>query len=142
MARTGRRSEAGTATVEFAIVLPLLMLILVGVLEWGRYFVLRESVVHAAREGARGGTLLDATQADACAAALAFLSTIGLAPSCPGDIAVDMDAKIAGGGGPLPAVAVQIDVLFESVTKLPLLIPTTIHVEAVMPAPKPPAGGT
>lgn len=142
MTRTRRRPEAGTAAVEFAIVLPLLLLIIVGILEWGRYFVVRESVVHAAREGARGGTLLDGTETDACASAQAFLAVIGLAPSCPGAIAVDMAASIEGGSGPMPAVAVTIDVPFEPITALPLMIPTAIHVQAVMPAPKPAAGGT
>lgn len=137
MARKRWRSESGTAAVEFAIVLPVLLLILVGILEWGRYFVVRESVVHAAREGARAGTLLDAAPADACAAARAYLSTFGITTGCE----VDMAHHIAGGGTDIPAVQVTLDVNFTAITGLPLALPTTMHIEAVMPSWRPPAGG-
>jgi Flp pilus assembly protein TadG len=137
MERTGRRSESGTAAVEFAIVLPVLLLIVVGTLEWGRYFVVRESVVHAAREGARAGTLLDAADADACVAARAYLSTFGITAGC----STDMNHAIPGGGTTMPAVQVKLDVDFTAITGLPLALPTTMHVEAVMPSWRPPAGG-
>jgi Flp pilus assembly protein TadG len=137
MTRAVRRHESGTATVEFAIVLPVLMLILVGTLEWGRYFVVRESVIHAAREGARGGTLLDAAAGDACTVARAYLSTFGIRPGC----SADMNYVIAGGGTTIPAVQVQLDVDFTPITGLPLALPTTMHIEAVMPSWRPPAGG-
>lgn len=136
-AQTGRRCESGVAAVEFAIILPVLMLILVGTLEWGRYFVVRESVVHAAREGARAGTLLDAADGDACAAARAYLSTFGITPRCT----ADMGHHIAGGGTDIPAVQVQLDVDFTAITGLPLDLPATMHIEAVMPSWRPPAGG-
>jgi Flp pilus assembly protein TadG len=139
--RNERRAQRGAAAVEFALVLPLLMILIVGTMEWGRYFVVRESVVHAAREGARGGTLLDATQEDACAAVTAFLATIHLAPSCPGDVEVEMNASVNGGSAPIPAVAVRVNVPFAPVTQLPLFVPTNIRVEAVMPTWRPAAGG-
>ena len=47
----------GVAAVEFAIVLPVLVAILFGTIDWGYYFFTREIVVNAAREGARVGTL-------------------------------------------------------------------------------------
>ena len=47
----------GAAAVEFALVLPLLLTIVFGTIEWGYYFFTREIVVNSAREGARAGTL-------------------------------------------------------------------------------------
>lgn len=51
-ART-RRGESGAAAVEFALVAPLLILLLVGVVELGRVFHAQVTVTAAAREGAR-----------------------------------------------------------------------------------------
>lgn len=47
----------GAAAVEFALVLPLLLTILFGTIEWGYYFFNREIVINSAREGARAGSL-------------------------------------------------------------------------------------
>ncbi len=58
MRRThSRRFERGAAAVEFAFVLPLLVVIVCATIDWGYYFFTREIVVNASREGARVGTL-------------------------------------------------------------------------------------
>ena len=58
MGRLARSARArGAAAVEFAIVLPVLLGILCGTIDWGFYFFTREIVVNASREGARVGTL-------------------------------------------------------------------------------------
>lgn len=53
--RTDRRlrSERGVAMVEFALILPLLMLVLVGIFEFGRVFNYWIDSTHLANEGAR-----------------------------------------------------------------------------------------
>jgi Flp pilus assembly protein TadG len=43
--------------VEFALVLPLLLLLVLGGIDWGYYFFAGEIVANAAREGARAGSL-------------------------------------------------------------------------------------
>ena len=48
-----KRGERGQATVEFAIVLPLVLLILVGLIEFGKAFNYWLSLNHLANEGAR-----------------------------------------------------------------------------------------
>lgn len=63
--------ERGAAAVEFALVLPLLLMIVLGTIDWGWYFYVSQVVTNAAREGARVGSLTayDATKPDADAAA-------------------------------------------------------------------------
>ena len=48
-----RFNNNGQALVEFAIILPLLMLLVFGIIEFGRFLYLKNSVTNAAREGAR-----------------------------------------------------------------------------------------
>lgn len=47
------RSERGAAAVEFALVLPVLVLVLLGIVEFGRAYNAQITVTSAAREGAR-----------------------------------------------------------------------------------------
>jgi len=47
------RKERGAVAVEMAIVLPLLLLILLGIIEFGRAYNVQVSLTQAAREGAR-----------------------------------------------------------------------------------------
>ena len=49
----GRRSERGAALVEFAVVMPLLILLLFGIMEAGWFFAQQVEVNNAAREGGR-----------------------------------------------------------------------------------------
>jgi Flp pilus assembly protein TadG len=49
----GRRSERGAALVEFAVVMPLLILLLFGIMEAGWLFAQLTETRNAAREGAR-----------------------------------------------------------------------------------------
>jgi Flp pilus assembly protein TadG len=51
------RRERGAAAVEMAIVLPLLLLIVGGIVDFGRFFYTQNIVVNAAREGARSRAL-------------------------------------------------------------------------------------
>lgn len=57
-----RRSQAGVALVEFALVVPLLALLLVGIIEIGRYAYFSIAVGNAARAGAQYG-IYDTTRA-------------------------------------------------------------------------------
>ena len=71
--------ERGTSLVEFALILPLLLLILFGVLDFGKAFNYRNDQTHLAAEGARwavvnsnpgGGTLQQYIQQQADSAEL------------------------------------------------------------------------
>ena len=58
----------GAAVVETAVVAPILVLGMLGMMEVGWAFMLRQTVTLAAREGARAGSLPGATLADVQAA--------------------------------------------------------------------------
>ena len=60
--RLQRRARRGAALVEFAVVAPILMLILLGTIEFGRVMLLKNSVTAAAREAAREATLPSSTE--------------------------------------------------------------------------------
>lgn len=49
------RSEQGTAVVEFAVILPLLLVIILGIVEFGFIFYNKALLTNASREGARAG---------------------------------------------------------------------------------------
>ena len=59
------RRENGAALAEFAIVLPLLMLILFSILSWGYSLTLLDSMYDAARQGARQASVGELTVAQA-----------------------------------------------------------------------------
>jgi hypothetical protein len=48
-----RGGERGAAIVEFAIVLPVFLMLVLGAIDWGWFFVVQDAVSNAAREGAR-----------------------------------------------------------------------------------------
>jgi len=47
------RSDRGAAAVEFALVAPILILLVVGIAEFGRAYNVQNSLSAAAREGVR-----------------------------------------------------------------------------------------
>jgi Flp pilus assembly protein TadG len=48
-----RERRRGAAVVEFAVILPLLIALLLGVIEYGWLFMVRQTLQNAAREGCR-----------------------------------------------------------------------------------------
>ena len=73
--------ERGAAAVEFALVAPLFIMLVMGMLDYGYYFYLdlicSNAAREAARQGAVAGTTGDAT-GDAVAKGTAILSAAGL----------------------------------------------------------------
>jgi Flp pilus assembly protein TadG len=85
--------ERGQAIVELALTLPLLLLIIIGVFDFGLMFQRYELVTNAARELARVAILPDYTLGQAREHAKNYLTAGGL----PGSSAVDI-ADCAGTG--------------------------------------------
>lgn len=58
--RTSMRDEQGAAVVEFALVMPILALIVFGIIDHGRAFYTVNNIVSAVREGSRYGAIRSA----------------------------------------------------------------------------------
>ena len=61
--RTGA-PRRGLSTVEAALVLPLVLLLTMGLLEYGWMFLMSQYITNAARQGARVAVIPDATGSD------------------------------------------------------------------------------
>jgi len=85
--RNGRAvHDRGAAALEFALVLPILLILVLGIVEFGRVFNVQISVTNAAREGARVMAIRN-SPADARAAAIAAAPAVNPAISA-GNITV------------------------------------------------------
>ncbi|HUN80333.1 MAG TPA: TadE family protein [Phycisphaerae bacterium] len=73
-----RCMRRASAVVETAVVAPLLILAMFGMVEVGQAYNVKQTVTLAAREGARAAALPGATQADAQAAVDASMGMAGL----------------------------------------------------------------
>jgi Flp pilus assembly protein TadG len=69
------------ALLELAIVLPLALLLLCGILEYSWMFLKSQQVINSTRQGARVGARIDATATDIGAAIVATMTNAGLEDS-------------------------------------------------------------
>ncbi len=74
----GKKCRRAAATVEMAVVTPLLLTMLFGIIEYGWIFSVRQALVTAAREGARTAALPGSTEADIRARIGEFLRPYGM----------------------------------------------------------------
>jgi Flp pilus assembly protein TadG len=63
--RVHARKERGAAAVEFALVLPILLVVLLGIIDFGLYFYNDLQLTHVARDAARYLSVNDVAEADA-----------------------------------------------------------------------------
>ena len=79
-----RLNERGASAVEFALLLPVLMLILFGIIEFGMVMYSREVLTNASREGARAGIVLQTpklTMGQIQSVVTTYLTNTGINPS-------------------------------------------------------------
>ncbi len=88
LARFRRRSpETGAELIEMALVLPILLLLVAGIMDFGFLFLRFEVVTNAAREGARVAVLPNYQVADVQARVQNYLTAGGLTdPAPPADV--------------------------------------------------------
>jgi Flp pilus assembly protein TadG len=58
------KTRSGVAAVEFALVVPIFLLLVFGIIEFGRALMVQQVLVNASREGARQAVLDGATSAE------------------------------------------------------------------------------
>lgn len=89
------KNERGAELIEFALVLPLLLLIMCGIFDFGFLFQRFEVLTNAAREGARMASLPGYTEADVQARVNAYLAAGGV----PGTaVTTRVIEQVAAGG--------------------------------------------
>ena len=90
--------DRGAVAVEFAILLPVLLLLIFGIIDFGRALNAQIALTQAAREGARLDALNQpnlVTRTQAAAAGLGSAVTVTLVYQCqPGDGSKNVDAKV------------------------------------------------
>jgi len=84
-----RRADSGEALLEMALVLPILLVLSMGMLDFGRAFHAKSLVDQVSREGARVGVITGNTVADAQGRANAVLVAGGLVGAPPAVVVTD-----------------------------------------------------
>lgn len=108
--RPGRRVRRGAAIVEMAVVAPLLLTLLFGVMEFGWMFMVHETITNTARECARIATLQGMTDADVQARFFQSMASTNVTPT------VDMVQIQRTGTGENQVVTVTITVPYSEVS--------------------------
>ena len=102
--KRAREGERGQALVEFALILPVILLVMVGMLEFARAWNLHQVMTDAAREGARRAAIQDVglgheqTQDSVKAAMWSYVSQAGYDPQYS-SILSGTTIKMSGPGG-------------------------------------------
>ena len=102
ISRLRRRDSRGSAAVEFALVLPVVLLLVLGIVDFGRMLNAQITVSAAAREGARWAALRLDTTTGVTVASRVTTASPGLAPapttavlsSCPATPAAGQNASV------------------------------------------------
>ena len=94
--RTRCVAEDGAALIEFAIVLPLMLLVLFGTIDFGLLFQRYQVVTNAAREGARMAVLPGYSEPDVQARVDSFLMAAGLEEPAVTTVSPPEELDIAG----------------------------------------------
>lgn len=69
-----KENRRGVAVVEFAVVAPLLFMLVFGIIEFGRLFMVQQILTNASREGARRAVLERATVTEVQTVVATYLS--------------------------------------------------------------------
>ncbi len=116
MAMTRLRSQRGVSLVEAALTIPMLLLIAVGIFEFGRAYQTWQVLTNAAREAARYSVTPSATADRAQAIAGQYMSMGGLTDCSPGCVNVNRAASLPTGAGS----TVTIDYPFQFIVLQPV----------------------
>ena len=110
-----RQSERGAVAVEFALLLPVLLLLVIGIMEFGRAYNVQISASQAGREGARYVAVNYANPGFSAATATSM--ALSAAPGLPAGTTVGISYHTAS-GAPLGACAAGATVTVRVVNQL------------------------
>lgn len=122
-------SRRGIASLEFVMILPVLLILLFGVMEMGWMLTKSGEVVNAAREGARMGARPDATSADINSVVSARMTAAGMGSA-------GYTVNITPGAAAGDTVTVEVTVPYDGtldLTSFPLVPrPAQLHAQVSM----------
>lgn len=98
-ARQRGRGRIGQAVVEFALVLPLFLLLLFAAVEFGRAYFHLHLLTNASREGARVGSLLGKLNDDVTSAVDSFMTGVEFSDAWTTTVVVEDPDGVARAGG-------------------------------------------
>jgi Flp pilus assembly protein TadG len=110
--RTRLRQESGAELVELAVVLPLLLILIAGIVDFGFLLQSFEVVTNAAREGARVGVLPGYSTADIQGRVAGYITAAGLTGT-PTTTVTFPTINPGGTGAPFPAVQVSVSYSYQ-----------------------------
>jgi Flp pilus assembly protein TadG len=113
-------SERGTALIETALTLPLLLLVSVGIFEFGRGFQTWQVLTNAAREGARVAVLPNAVAGAAEARVRQYMASGQLPNAANATVTLNPIASVSYGAGTATASVVTVDYPFEFMVLQPV----------------------
>lgn len=120
IAKDRRCRQRGTEIVEAAIILPLLLMVVLGAIEYGWLFLNAQQITNAARHGARIAILPhDTAVSEATAAITSLLSKAGLADNSP-DVTITPEMV---DGHPCMTVRITVSTAGLAIVNAPSLIP-------------------
>ena len=73
-----KNSKRGQSLVEFALIVPILVLLVMGIVEFGRIFMAQQAITNASREGARTGVLPTSSTSDVESTVNTYMTNAGL----------------------------------------------------------------
>jgi Flp pilus assembly protein TadG len=101
-------ADGGAELIEFAIALPILLLVISGILDFAILFQRYEVVSNAAREGARVAILPDFTVDEVTARIQSYLAASGLTATAPAPTVTYQTAQLGAGGATVNVVKVVV----------------------------------
>jgi Flp pilus assembly protein TadG len=119
-AAAGPRKRIGSAIVEFTVVAPLLVMVIFGIIEFGRTFMVMELLTEAARAGCRKGIVPGTSTQDIKDAVVNSLTNAGISGETATVIINDGAGNIAEAQG-VPSyteITVQVTISVGSVSWL------------------------
>lgn len=90
------RSERGTAILETALTLPLLLLVSVGIFEFGRAYQTWQVLTNAAREGARLAVINGSTDSDVVTRVRSYMTAGQLPNAATATVTVNRNVALTG----------------------------------------------
>jgi hypothetical protein len=133
--RSHKAGRRGAAVVEFAIVAPLIFLLIFGIIEVGRLVLVQQILTNASREGARRAVLEQATAVEVQTVAEDYLSKSSIS-----DATVTVSPTPLSSLGFGDSVTVTCSVPFKEVSWLPgtwFFGSTVLSAESVMSVERP-----